>query len=58
MCPSVNVHLVGGILDEVYHAIIDESFAGPLEHPHPSITTGSGIPLGDFYLEFSLDNGH
>ena len=33
MCPSVTVHLVGGILDEVQHNILDESFAGPLERP-------------------------
>ena len=33
MCPSVTVHLVGGILDEVQHDILDDSFAGPLEYP-------------------------
>ena len=33
MCPSVTVHLVGGILDDVQHVILDESFAGRLEHP-------------------------
>ena len=33
MCPSVTVHLVGGIRDEVQHDILDESFVGPLEHP-------------------------
>ena len=28
MCPSVTVHLVGGILDEVQHDILDESLLG------------------------------
>ena len=48
MCPSVTVHLVGGIHDDVQHDILDESLAGSLEHPEygTSInTTVSPVPL-------------
>ena len=63
MCPSVTVHLVGGLLDEVQHNIIDESFAGPLEHPEygSSINnhsvSGTSRWIGNFHLESSLEDG-
>ena len=63
MCPSVSVHLVGGILDEVQHDILDESFAGPLEHPEYGTSTnnhsvsGTSWGIGNFHLESSLEDG-
>ena len=59
----VTVHLVGGILDEVQYDILDESFAGPLEHTgygtsinnHSVSDTYRGI--GNLHLVFSLEDG-
>ena len=59
----VTVHLVGGILDEVQYDILDESFAGPLEHTEYGTSTNNHSVsdtyrgIGTLHLVFSLVDG-
>ena len=59
----VTVNHVGGILDEVQYDIIEESFAGPLEHTEYGTSTNNHSVsdtywgIGNFHQVFSLEDG-